>query len=228
MIYRCRKCENEMNLSKGSKYCPKCGGEITPIDIGKKIADLHMAGKTPKEISHELKVSELIVIQMLAKLALDSVIPTDGLIQVEYGPEINKIMAGDWGGKLKTIKTALSPECTYTTIQYFARQNRRENAKERDIKKVDEIYELITQGKSIEDIAKAVGFSNYRVSRLFMDEIAKNHALAAPYLDEHYTEDIIKIVENPDWNGRVNPVKKALPDDVSYSTICATLAVHRK
>jgi len=220
MIYRCNTCEKEINLMKDAKYCPICGNHIEPINLEERIAALYDAGKNLREISSELRTTEIVVGQVLAKAALDGMIGTDGLIQTEYEAAITAAMNDNWDGKLKTLKNTLPSECSYVTLNYYARKNRRMNAEAR----TNRIRDMVKAGTPIMEIAEKTRVFVRTIERIMVEEIAKDKAVANAYINNDYKAQILEMVNAPDWNGKLRSIKEALPEEVTYTNIKATIA----
>lgn len=230
MIYKCNDCNTEMNLMKGAKYCPLCGKEISAVDIEKKVSDLHNAGKSVKEISTALQLTVISVEQILAKAADNGDIKTESLIQDEYASAIEAIMAGEWDGKMKTIKESLDPACTYTTINYYARRYRKKKAQERRnnlVEKRNIIANMLRAGKDIKEISAETDTSVYGIEKILVEEIEKDRAVANPYINQEYKARILEIVNDPEWDGKLRTIKEKVPEEVTYTNIKATIAKNR-
>lgn len=223
MIYKCEKCNEEMKLMRKAKYCPICGSAIRPIDLEKKVADLYNSGKTVKEIAAELKMTEIALNQMISKAALNNKISSEGLIQAEYETAIMDVIMNNWDGKLKTIKKAVPDDCTYTTINYYVRKQKRVDGES----KVIEIRNMIKKGIDVRSIADTLKTSVLRVERVLVEEIEKDKAIANAYINTDYKAQIIEIVNSPDWDGKLRSIKNMLPDDVTYTNIKATIAKNK-
>lgn len=220
MIYRCNTCDKEINLMKDAHYCPICGNHIEPINLEERIAALYDSGKNLREISAELRTTEIVVGQVLAKAALDGMIAADGLIQTEYEAEIMAAMNDGWDGKLKTLKNALPNECSYVTLNYYARQNRRMNAEVR----TNRIRDMIKAGTPVMEIAEKTHVFVRTIERIMVEEIAKDKAVANAYINNDYKAQILEMANSPDWNGKLRSIKEALPEEVTYTNIKATIA----
>lgn len=220
MIYKCITCDKEINLMKNAHYCPICGSHIEPINLEERIAALYDSGKTLREISSELRTTEIVVGQVLAKAALDGLIAPDELIQTEYEAEITAAMNEDWDGKLKTLKNALPNDCNYVTLNYYARKNRRMNAETR----TNRIREMLKAGTPVMEIAEKTHVFVRTIERIMVDEIAKDKAVANAYINNDYKAQILEMVNSPDWNGKLRSIKEALPEEVTYTNIKATIA----
>lgn len=230
MIYRCDKCDTEMKLMKGAKYCPMCGNEIKPIDLEEKVAALYNSGKTANEIATELRMSDIVISQTLSKAAVNGNVSPEGLIQEEYGPAIKAVMDDNWDGMIKTVKKAMPEDCTYTTINYFARKNRREHAierREKNEKRANEIRSMLKSGTSIEQIAETMHVSVMMIERIMVEEIRKDKAIANPYINNEYKTQIMDAAGDPAWDGKLRTIKEKLPDEVTYTNIKATIAKYQ-
>lgn len=226
MIFKCDKCNKEFNLMTKAKHCPVCGSAIEKIDLEKKIADLYLAGKTDKEIEDTIHISVITVDQILAKAAINGHIDSEKVIQMEYEDAIYALINDSWDGKLKTLKTKLPSECNYITINYFVRKKRRSAAAERhrlNSERVVKIRELIHAGKDIETIVNETGSSIYMAERILVEEIREDKSLANPYINNEYKSQILDIVNNPEWDGKLKSVKDQLPEIITYTNIKATI-----
>lgn len=230
MIYRCNKCDKEMRLMNGAFYCPICSEKIKPIDLEARIAKLYNDGKTEKEMATDMQITDIVVNQMLAKAALNGLVKIDDLIQTEFESGIKNVLNSSWDGLLKTVKKAVNESCTYTTINYYARKNKREQAEVKRFeneKKVTDIRNLLKRGISVQKIADTVHCSVFMVERILLEEIEKDKAAANAYIREEYKAKILGIVNNPEWNGKLKSIKDQLPKDVTYTNIKATIAKNR-
>lgn len=230
MIYKCDRCNKEMKLMKGANYCPICGTEIKPIDLEEKVAELYNSGKTMKEISAELRMTDIVVDQVIAKAALNGKVKTDSLVQTEYETAILEMMDNNWDGRLKTIKVAMPEDCTYTTINYYSRKHKRAVAEARRIeneKRVTEIRKLLRLGTDVQTIADEKHVSVFMVERIMLEEIEKDKAVANAYINNDYKAQILDLINDPDWDGKLGSIKSKLPEDVTYTNIKATIAKNK-
>lgn len=239
MIYNCDKC-GEINLGKirNAKYCPICGNEVKLIDMSKKVVsrytELLNEGKKNceeimNEISKELHMSIRSVNQAVTKAALNEEIEKDGLVQEQYEHDIDAIVKDGWDGKLKTIKEKLPDDCTYLTICYYARKTRVQSAIERNAKRaeIDErIRSLVKVGTPVEQIIAETGAREYQIEKILVEEIAKDKAIANPYINSENKSKVLEIANSADWDGRLKTIKEALPD-VSYLEINAIIAKNK-
>lgn len=226
MIFKCEKCNNELNLMKEAKYCPLCGSEIEKVNLDEKVVALYNSGKSIKDIEAELHVSTIAIDQIISKAAVNGDISTAGLIQTEYADDIQAVINNDWDGKLKTIKAKVPEDCTYVTINYYVRKARRSAAEERhrsNEEKALEVRKMIRSGKDMETILKETGSSIYMAERILVEEIKKDKAVANPYINNEYKSKILDIVNDPAWDGKLKTVKDQLPDEVTYTAIKATI-----
>lgn len=230
MIYKCDRCNKEMKLMKGANYCPICGTKINPIDLEEKVAELYNSGKTMKEISAELRMTDIVVDQVIAKAALNGKVKTDNLVQTEYETAILEMMDNNWDGRLKTIKVAMPEGCTYTTINYYSRKHKRAVAEARRIeneKRVTEIRKLLRLGTDVQTIADEKHVSVFMVERIMLEEIEKDKAVANAYINNDYKAQILDLINDPDWDGKLGSIKSKLPEDVTYTNIKATIAKNK-
>lgn len=227
MIFKCEKCGKEMKLEKSAKFCPECGGTVKRTDLDAKIAEMYNSGKTLKDICVELKMTAITVGQLLAKLSLDGKI-SDSLIQKNYENDIREVISSpDWDGKKKSIKMALPSNCSYITINYYVRKDRREKATAHRLEaeaKAQKIRDMIHEGIPVAKISEKLQASNFLVEKLLVEEISTNKELAKPYMDESHTPLIMDLVNAPDYSGNPKDLKAKLPEDITYSEIKATLA----
>ena len=223
MIYRCSNCNEELTLMKGARYCPLCGHDIKPIDLEEKVSNLYNSGKTLKEIASELHITDIILDQVLAKAVINEHIPADKLIQTEYKDDIEAVITGEWDGKLKTIKTNVPDDCSYTTINYYVKLYRNNILGE----KIDDIRSMIKRGVDITEISEQTGASTYVIERVLVEEIEKDKAIANPYINNDYKAKILEIAGSPEWDGKLRSIKKEMPEEVTYINIKATLAKNK-
>lgn len=220
MIYNCDKCNKEINLMRGAHFCPVCGSKIHPIDFEGRVSKLHSEGKTDKEIAAELHVTEIVVGQTLAKAALNGRVEAD-VIQTEYADAIKKVMSDNWDGKTKSIKNAVPADCTYVTINYYVRKQRRENAEAR----TEKVREMIRAGRPVLEIAEELHLQPRSIETIMLQEIEKDRAVAEHYINPDYNDKIMDIISK-DWDGRIKSIKDAIPD-ITYTNIKAYLAKNK-
>ena len=85
--------------------------------------------------------------------------------------------------------------------------------------------ELFKSNKSIEEIAQIRNVRISTVESAIVDLYVKGQIDNIDFMiDEKYVQDILKLTKNPDWNGRLKPIKECLPEDCSYACIRAVIA----
>ena len=157
----------------------------------------------------------------MARAVADGKVATDGLVQTEYEEKINNVMNTDWDGKLKTVKSAV-PEATYLTINYYATKRHKEDV----VRRVEKATEMVNNGEAIDKIADETKLSPFSVEKIMVQEIGKDKAVADPYIDSSYEDQILEIINSGDWDNRLSTIKNAIPE-ATYTCIKAVVAKNR-
>lgn len=226
MLYTCENCKKEMNLGKEAKFCPVCGKELEKADVKVHVVELFNEGLNSKKIASKLAMSTISVDQILARAALNGDISATGLIQEKYGDKIRDIMDDNWDGQLKTIKKAL-PDCTYVTINYYVRSEKRKKAQKKQelkAKLIEDVKALIKNGVALDKIMADTGASGYLVERLLVEEIKNDKSIATAYINLENESKILELSNDPAWDKKLKTLKEKLPETVSYAEIKAVLA----
>ena len=66
----------------------------------------------------------------------------------------------------------------------------------------------------------------YQIEKILVEEIAKDKAIANPYINSENKSKVLEIANSADWDGRLKTIKEALPD-VSYLEINAIIAKNK-
>ena len=221
MIYRCDNCNSDVTYKAGAKYCPMCGGALKRVNLENRIAEMYNAGNTEKQIAANLRITDILVSRTLARAVADGKVATDGLVQTEYEEKINNVMNTDWDGKLKTVKSAV-PEATYLTINYYATKRHKEDV----VRRVEKATEMVNNGEAIDKIADETKLSPFSVEKIMVQEIGKDKAVADPYIDSSYEDQILEIINSGDWDNRLSTIKNAIPE-ATYTCITSVVAKNR-
>lgn len=94
--------------------------------------------------------------------------------------------------------------------------------------KENEYYELFLKYKDIQKIADIKKVKIDKVKDVLLNLYAKGININIELSQPHYEKTILNIYTNTDWDGKLKTIKAQLPDDCTYDTIKAVIAIYNR
>lgn len=93
-------------------------GRLTHDEMVNYVENAIREGKSPEEIMETTGANTYIVEREIVKMVREDGVDATPYIQAGYADDIvTKATAGDWDGKLRTLKEAMPEDCSYLTIK---------------------------------------------------------------------------------------------------------------